>query len=95
MKRMIAALLAVALCLSLCALASPAEDSDAWVQAKTQATLRSEPSAGAPAVKVVARGAELEYLGKSKDGKWYKVSYKGVRGWVPTSEASLKWSTFY
>ena len=94
MKRVIAALLAVAMCLSLCALASSA-DGDAWVQAKTKATLRKEPSAEAPAVKAVSKGAELEYLGKSRDGKWYKVSYKGVKGWVPTSEASLKWSTFY
>ena len=95
MKRMIAALLAVAMCLSLCALASPAADGDAWVQARTKATLRKEPSADAPAVKAVSKGAELEYLGKSKDGKWYKVSYKGVKGWVSTSEATLKWSTFY
>ena len=95
MKKLIVALLVTALCLSLCAHATPAEDSDVWVQAKAKTALCSEPVDDAPAVKDVPKGAELEYLDKSEDGKWYRVAYKGVKGWVSTRDAALMWSTFY
>lgn len=95
MKKLIVALLVAMLCLSLCAHATPAADSDVWVQAKAQTALRSEPADDAPAVQDVPEGAELEYLDRSEDGKWYSVAYNGVKGWVPTGDAALMWSTFY
>ena len=95
MKKLIVALLVAMLCLSLCAHATPAADSDAWVQAKAKTALCSEPEDDAPTVQDVPKGAELEYLDRSADGKWYRVAYKGVKGWVPTRDAALMWSTFY
>ena len=96
MRRAIAALLAVALLLSLCAVAEKkGSESDAWVRAEASTVLRAKPDAGAEVVKNVKKGAEMDYLGKSKDGKWYKVKLKGKTGWIEARKATVKWSTFY
>ena len=92
MKQAVALLLAVALCLSVCALASGI---DAWVLVESATALPAKPEATATVVKEVPKGAELDYLGKSQDGKWYKVKWKNYAGWIDAKHASVKWSTIY
>ena len=96
MRKLVCMLLVAVLCLSAFALAEKqSADSDAWVQVGAKTELRSEPKADAPAIKSIPKGSELDYLGKSSDGKWYHVAWKGKKGWIIARDGAVKWSTFY
>lgn len=96
MRKLIIALMLV-LCVCVCAMAeaAPTPDSDAWVQVEKDSAIREKPEKDAEIVKKVPKGSELDYMGKSSDGKWYHVKYKGDKGWLDVKDGSLKWSTFY
>ena len=96
MRKLLCMLLVAVLCLSAFALAEKKSvDSDAWVQVQAKTELLSEPKADAPAIKTIPKGSEADYLGKSGDGKWYHVAWKGKKGWISARDGAVKWSTFY
>jgi Bacterial SH3 domain len=44
--------------------------------------VRETPRSNGKVLGKTPRGAVLDVLGRSKDGKWYQVNYKGAKGWV-------------
>ena len=92
-------MLILALAICLCPLAfgegKTATSDDAWVQVNRACALREAPESDAEAVAKAPKDAELDYIGKSPDGKWYHVRYKGVSAWIEAKDGALKWATFY
>ncbi|MCS6773161.1 MAG: SH3 domain-containing protein [Anaerolineae bacterium] len=52
------------------------------VNARAVLNLRAQPSESAEILASAPRGAVLAVLGKSADGKWFKVAFKDKQGWV-------------
>ena len=96
MRQRMALWLALILCLGLAAsgIAARAEG-DAWVQVVRETELRKAAHQEAPVIRVIPKGADLDYLGKSRDGKWIKVAYRGKTGWIDSRDGKVQWSTIY
>lgn len=96
MKRIMAALLALMVLLTCAALA---EECEGWAVARVDTQIRQTPDAQGEVVLEIVEGTELEYGGFTKydadHNPWYGVSWQDVTGWIPGSDAELKWSTLY
>lgn len=96
MKRWTAALLALMLLLMCAALAEACEG---WAVATVNTRVRDIPDAQGRVVLEVHAGEELEYGGFTKyddaHNPWYGVTWSDGSGWIPGSDAELKWSTLY
>ena len=105
MKRWIAALVLLALfsTVAACAESFPADTvmsaCEGWAVATENTEIHRTPDYTAEVVLEVAEGTELEYDGFTKYDNahepWYSVSWRDVTGWIPGSDAELKWSTLY
>ena len=96
MKRWIAALMAFALLLMCAALA---EECEGWAVATEDSEIRDTPDPEGEVLMEVVEGDELEYGGFTKydenHNPWYGVTWQEITGWIPGSDAELKWSTLY
>jgi uncharacterized protein YgiM (DUF1202 family) len=64
-------------------IATPANDKPAVaVNSRNQLNIRETASTNGKVLKRVARGSTLDVIGKSADGRWYRVKGNGVEGWV-------------
>lgn len=48
----------------------------------TNLRIRAQPTQSAPSLQVVTRGTVMSALGRTSDGSWIQVEYKGVIGWA-------------
>ena len=80
-------------------LSCAAEVSDGWARVDADSEIHQQPASDSVVLISVPRGSELEYLGSTEyDGEqnaWYRVSWKGVTGWINSESATLQWSTLY
>jgi len=93
-RKMMAALLVLALCLSTFAMTAALAQS---VKIKQSCNLRSGPGLGYRVKRTIAAGKTATYQGsRKKDSRgvsWLKVKYNGTTGWVSTRMASLSSSS--
>ena len=88
-KKILAALLTVAFCLSM--VAAMAEDGAVWTTGNVN--LRKGPGLDYSTIRSISSGTRLEYDKTSKDDRgvrWYHVSYKSRTGWISSKYASEK-----
>lgn len=89
MKKLIAALLVLALVSGLCA----ALAASGTVRATGSVNLRKGPGLGYGKVAAVKKGTKLDYLGEtstdSRGVKWYKVRYNGKSVWISSRYSKL------
>ena len=86
-KKMLAALLMAAICLSM--VAALAESGTIW----TTGSVNMRKGAGLDygSIRTISSGKKLDYDKTSKDDRgvtWYRISYKGRTGWVSSKYAS-------
>ena len=95
MKRWLAALLALTI-LAACSALAECED---WAVVLKDSVIRETPDAQGKSLMEVPVDTELEYSGFTRydalHQPWYGVSWLEVTGWIPGSDAELKWSTLY
>lgn len=95
MKRWISALLALALLTCSVALA----ECEGWAVVTEDSEIRETPDPEGEVLAEVIESTELEYGGFTKfdeeHNPWYGVTWEDVSGWIPGSDAELKWSTLY
>lgn len=88
-NRIMAALLALALCLGT--VAALAESGTVWTTGSVN--MRTGPGLGYGVIRSLGAGKKLSYDKTSTDGrgvKWYRIEYKGRSGWISSKYASLK-----
>ncbi len=89
MKKILAALLMAAICLSM--VAALAESGTVWTTGNVN--MRKGPGLGYGSIRTISSGKQLDYDATDKDDRgvtWYRISYKGRTGWVSSKYASSK-----
>lgn len=90
-RKILAALLVMALCLSaLSALA------DGLVWTTGEVNMRKGPGLGYKSMRTISEGTKMEYDKTKKDDrgvKWYRITYKGKTGWISSKYATEKGSS--
>ena len=89
-KKILAALLVAALCLSGMVVAL-AESGTVWTTGNVN--LRKGPGLDYGSIRSISAGKQLDYDKTSTDGRgvqWYRVEYKGRTGWISSRYASTK-----
>ena len=56
---------------------------------RKRAKLYAEPDTGSVVVKKLSKRTPLEVVGRSKDGRWYKVRHDGPKAWVRAKDVRL------
>ena len=87
-KKILAALLAAAICLSM-ALTALAESGTIWTTGNVN--LRKGPGLDYGTIRSLSSGKQLDYDATDKDDRgvtWYRVNHKGRVGWVSSKYAS-------